>query len=669
MTNRFPPYYYNPYCRIYSENSKNDPESAVLHDNLSSSVISIDTPCGLFNDKHQLHVIPHPAKQNVFMNRISYDTRSDTYYENGIKYIEFWDRGAYSHENLIYVYDFSEDRTNYKDMVALYPNNLRTYPSIIYKFDYTSCENFEITSLSLKLNCVDDNFDSNWIISISTNFNFKDCVWITVDESIDHPNKLHSLTRYVRNKRVFYIKFEIKVSGKSLNFERNINLFPQSKYYFENDDYNVKDNFELDIIVEFSPQRSNVLSKMLNLNVRSKEREIPIRSLNCINSKVKCGLFNDKYAFNVVQYENNLYTHSISYNAYKDAYYENGNAVAKYLKRWNRGAFTHENIYYFPEFSQSRRSKTLPAYITWKFDYRPGNFYIISLELIIKFHHSTNIRGVQWFIQLLSTVKNPNPEFMPIVFSLQKNKLDYNLDLTEMVKDGCGFILKAYIKEKVGFQNNEMIQLFKQDEICHEEKFCMDIKVKLEPNIICDPIQYNDTLDKNFMLNDKMTSDFTIKLTYSNESESEANVNEFYVHTAILASESDYFKALLNSNMLESKKKCVYLVDISYFILEKMLLYIYTHNLDDHLDFDVLVDLLYASSRFFVLRLIQLCEILISKFVNYDNFEEILELANKCGAFQLAKYCENFVRACEPVRPVKKFKGVFTSLARKMKRL
>ncbi len=47
------------------------------------------------------------------MNRISYDTRSDSYYENGTvdkKFIDCWDQGSLSYENLIYVNKYSEDR-------------------------------------------------------------------------------------------------------------------------------------------------------------------------------------------------------------------------------------------------------------------------------------------------------------------------------------------------------------------------------------------------------------------------------------------------------------------------------------------------------------------------------------------------------------------------------
>jgi len=92
---------------MLSESSSNDLESAVPHDpsDLLSSVKLSNTPHGLFNDKYPLHTIPHPTKQNVLMNSISYNIKSDSYYENGIinkKYLEFWNQGALYHKNLIY---------------------------------------------------------------------------------------------------------------------------------------------------------------------------------------------------------------------------------------------------------------------------------------------------------------------------------------------------------------------------------------------------------------------------------------------------------------------------------------------------------------------------------------------------------------------------------------
>src|SRR2546423_570967 len=101
---------------IYSESLYSDPESAVLSNDysyLSSSVQLHNKPYGLFNNKHPLHIVPHPTKRNVFMNRISYDTQSDSYYENGIidkKYIEFWDQGVLCSENLNYAIKYSRAR-------------------------------------------------------------------------------------------------------------------------------------------------------------------------------------------------------------------------------------------------------------------------------------------------------------------------------------------------------------------------------------------------------------------------------------------------------------------------------------------------------------------------------------------------------------------------------
>src|SRR5688572_15730849 len=97
----------------------------------------------------------------------------------------------------------------------------------------------------------------------------------------------------------------------------------------------------------------------------------------------------------------------------------------------------------------SHFKKNLPACIIWKFDYRLGNFYLTSLKLVIR-EHLTNTAKIQWSVQALPTRKKPNPEFKKIIFSdgeLNKpyNFRCYTLDLTEMVKDEYGFILKAYM--------------------------------------------------------------------------------------------------------------------------------------------------------------------------------------------------------------------------------
>ena len=236
---------------------------------------------------------------------------------------------------------------------------------------------------------------------------------------------------------------------------------------------------------------------------------------------------------------------------------------------------------------------------------------------------------------------------------MENQILDSVLDLTELIKDEIGFVLKAYLYHDESDDNDyRKAQLLKHDIVslpaATDENFSMDVKMELKPNTICDFIQQKDTKDhnlimKDLMFNDKATSDFTIKLDVPIENENESGDEKFfYVHSTILASKSDYFRTLLNSNMLESQNKCLKLVDISYFILENLFLYIYTDKLENIIDLDDWVGLLYAASRFLMPQLIQICELSIRKFVNFENVDEVENIAYECGTLQLAKYCEMF---------------------------
>src|ERR1043165_4601752 len=87
-----------------------DEETAIL---VKKEIFSSNCTCcnhrsakiPLFNDKYPIHVLPHPEIPNVFTHRISYDTGKDVYYENGFTdraYVEFWDRGAFKFNNIVY---------------------------------------------------------------------------------------------------------------------------------------------------------------------------------------------------------------------------------------------------------------------------------------------------------------------------------------------------------------------------------------------------------------------------------------------------------------------------------------------------------------------------------------------------------------------------------------
>ncbi|GES81113.1 BTB/POZ protein [Rhizophagus clarus] len=597
-------------------------------------------------------------KENVFTNRISYDVINDAYYENGKKYIEFWDRGALYYENLIYATHYSGDRTYLRDTTALIPENFKLSASIIYKFDYSSYETLSITSLNLKLNCYDNNTGYQLIISISTNHHtdnklsssspnhyLKSLKWNIIKETYikntnERMNLPKNLTRFMtKNNKIFYIKAEI-IKKDHKNYQKNLQLFPYIKNHF--DEFSIKKNFGLDVRVELS---SSLIVPSYNISYE----KCMIKSEGCD------GLFNDKYKFNVLPVENmkNIYTHRISYNVVTNAYYENGKTDIKYLKRWDRGTLTNKNIYYSLENSAdleidyisrnlSVDKKNQSAYVTWKFDYRPGNFYINSLKLRLKFHYSSQRSKIQWSIKLLPTRKNPNSEFKPINFPFQENNLDYIIDLTDIAKDEYGFILKA---KMIGGKT----QLFRQDvnknekSLLHlnDDNFDMDVEAKLKPNMICD--EYNTSVnEKNFLFNDKNTSDFVIKLELEKNNDNMDLENFFYLHSKILTSISDYFKALFNSQMIESHNRFLKLYDIPLNIFENLLSFIYDDNLKNLKNLDDWVDLLYISSRFLIPKLVQICELSIREYVNFDNVEEIRLIARECNAEQLFKYCEMY---------------------------
>ena len=223
---------------------------------------------------------------------------------------------------------------------------------IIYKFDYSSYENFKISLLTIHLNCFKYlGVNKHWIISIGTDTsnNSSSTKWIPVEESeflFDHRNyyggyekSYVNLTKYVQ-KKIFFIKITAN-QRRPEDHQYRYELF-QDHYGNPN---NIQNNFELDINVELSPLSLNELTKSLNFNVNDSKLIIP-KVENSLNFG---GLFNDKYRFDVIQSDErkDAFLNRISY--FTDAYYENGITDIKYLKKWDRGTFSHENLYCFSE--------------------------------------------------------------------------------------------------------------------------------------------------------------------------------------------------------------------------------------------------------------------------------------------------------------------------------
>ncbi|CAG8619763.1 9982_t:CDS:2 [Funneliformis mosseae] len=376
------------------------------------------------------------------------------------------------------------------------------------------------------------------------------------------------------------------------------------------------------------------------------------------------GLLNNKYRLHVITKNNsnsnpNLFSHRICYNTGNNAYYENGIFDKKYLKSWRKGCLEYDNIAYKVELDRRMvylarepdiERLTESGYIIWQFDYRSGNFIITSLNLRLQHCIFDESASVIWSISPLPTRTNPNPTFhliTPDLLTCNTPNDEYECqrdntlkNASSLIKGEYGFKLKV---ELIGGGMTDMAwqkaQLFRQKRIAgndalvdDDETFGFDVKVELTPDIVCDPLPEIIQEDgKEIIFNDKETSDFIISL--------ETESKDYYVHTAVLSSRSDYFKALLDSNMIESNNRSLILKEISSITLDTLLKFMYTGEITFELDsIEDWIDLMYGASRFQIPTLIQRCEKALKELVDEENVEDIEAIARDCGAEQLIRY-------------------------------
>ncbi|CAJ0749204.1 10536_t:CDS:2 [Entrophospora sp. SA101] len=652
--------------------------------------LSVDKETALkyFNDEIALKRIFNKYPCNIikesdttYKHRISYNTRTDAYYENGNvkeKYLEFWDKGAYKYENMSYVPEYMFNRT--------FLTKDRRYPElpsfIIYKFDY-SPGNFEIIDLQAwsdgyGYQLSDQNLNLKKFVKNHSGFYLKG----EVNGGLLWKNtQLFRQDLRVQGEVVAdsheCLRMDVKVQLKKIP-ENNI-VDNNKKVKDEDKEGNVGNATKLD--KEYERKDEDGINENVNENMKDKSNDEIVEKSRKID-----GIFNNKFIFNVIKHElkPHMYKHRISYNTRTNAYYENGNFKTKYIRGWNRGTLKSENIILYPEYlgrdniCLTRCSKHIVteksiAFIIWKFDYRPGNYVISSL--LIKLKHAIsflNSSKVICSISPLPTVKNPNPTWSIIPFETKLNpssnirESDTFEVLTDQLEGEYGFLLK--VEMSCDYDGNRFMwkstRLFNQKRreigplVDDDESVVMDIKVDLVNDIICDDELNTVSNNDSVTFNDSKTSDFTIKLKteelvegedeqtneedMENEGKNENENEQFYVHAQILSNKSYYFKALLNSQMIESQDRYLILPDISYEMLEKILLYMYTNEIIDTNDLEDWIDLIYFASRFVIPHLIQRCEKAISRYVTQENLVEIKSIAENCGANQLIRFCDWF---------------------------
>lgn len=113
------------------------------------------------------------------------------------------------------------------------------------------------------------------------------------------------------------------------------------------------------------------------------------------------------------------------------------------------------------------------------------------------------------------------------------------------------------------------------------------------------------------------------------------------VHRVMMASASDYFKAMFTGGMKEQELMCIKLHGVSKVGLRKIIDFIYTAKLS--LNMDTLQDTLEAASFLQILPVLDFCKVFLISGVNLDNCVEVGRIANTYHLTEVDKYVNSFV--------------------------
>ncbi|KAM7338377.1 kelch-like protein 13 isoform X4 [Alexandromys fortis] len=113
------------------------------------------------------------------------------------------------------------------------------------------------------------------------------------------------------------------------------------------------------------------------------------------------------------------------------------------------------------------------------------------------------------------------------------------------------------------------------------------------------------------------------------------------VHRVMMASASDYFKAMFTGGMKEQELMCIKLHGVSKVGLRKIIDFIYTAKLS--LNMDTLQDTLEAASFLQILPVLDFCKVFLISGVNLDNCVEVGRIANTYHLTEVDKYVNTFV--------------------------
>lgn len=131
---------------------------------------------------------------------------------------------------------------------------------------------------------------------------------------------------------------------------------------------------------------------------------------------------------------------------------------------------------------------------------------------------------------------------------------------------------------------------------------------------------------------------------------------QLYINKDLLCSKSDYFEAMFNSGMKESKNDVIEINDIMYDVFKYLISYIETGSLanlkmnaEDINYTETLYDLIIAADKYNIQDLMFLCEKLLIKNASKYNVVKHLNIAHLNNAQFLKQYAIKFLKLYENV--------------------
>jgi len=112
-------------------------------------------------------------------------------------------------------------------------------------------------------------------------------------------------------------------------------------------------------------------------------------------------------------------------------------------------------------------------------------------------------------------------------------------------------------------------------------------------------------------------------------------------HKLILGARSPVFHAMLNTDMIESKKGEVKIEDADTDVLKAMIRYMYTVNVD--VSFTKFKELIVLADKYQVLELVNFCGNKLVESLSKENVLELGQLAERHNADKLLNKCIKYV--------------------------